>query len=73
MYFAILMGCLTPWLLKTSSPLARWSLSFNNPNQLGYYSILILSLSVFTFNEIIRNKPKMKPAYMAGFCIIVEL
>jgi hypothetical protein len=69
-YFVLLGACATPWLMNTHSPLARWSLSFNNPNQLAYYAILILSVLIFISDEVIRNKSEMSLAHIAGFSII---
>lgn len=41
-YMFLATSCITPWLLYSKEESMRQTLSFNNPNQLGYFSILIL-------------------------------
>ncbi|MDN3510657.1 MAG: hypothetical protein NG784_05050 [Candidatus Jettenia sp.] len=62
LYWSLLAACITPWLLEANRGSIRNALSFNNPNQLAYYSILILSmlLLINSVDAEIRNKGKMR-------------
>lgn len=46
LYWGLLASCITPWMISAKRGLTRNALSFNNPNQLAYYSILILSMLI---------------------------
>lgn len=62
LYWSLLAACITPWLIEAKRGSLRNALSFNNPNQLAYYSILILSmlLLINSVDTEIRNKGKMR-------------
>lgn len=68
--FCLLIGVLSPFIVVAVDFNNRNSLSFNNPNQLGYYAILM-----FTMTLIILNKKKVfgfgKFVYLAGGLIII--
>ncbi|MCF6158846.1 MAG: hypothetical protein E3K32_09800 [wastewater metagenome] len=58
LYWGLLASCLTPWLMRANSKTLRSALSFNNPNQLAYYSILILSMLLFV--NLLNTKTRRK-------------
>jgi hypothetical protein len=47
-YLCLLVACITPWLIQPKTLMFRNALSFNNPNQLGYYALLITFMLICT-------------------------
>ena len=54
MYFCLLIAVLTPLLFNKTSDEIREIYSFNNPNQLGYYALLTLTMLII-LNKFARN------------------
>ncbi|KKO20946.1 MAG: hypothetical protein L3J18_08340 [Candidatus Brocadia sp.] len=61
LYWSLLVSCITPWLIEAKGGTVRNALSFNNPNQLAYYAILIISMLILInyANTETRNKKAM--------------
>lgn len=58
-YGCLLVSCVTPWLFRSGGEEFRNALSFQNPNQLAYFSIIILFLLII-LNNMINHKERLE-------------
>jgi hypothetical protein len=61
-YGCLLASCATPWLFGSGGDIGRTALSFNNPNQLAYFSIILLFILIM--NNMLIHYCHMKHNYM---------
>lgn len=71
LYWGLLAACITPWLLEAKSKTIRNALSFNNPNQLAYYAILILSILLFVNLLDTKTRSKNTIHWILNITVIV--
>ena len=71
-YCFLLISCMGPWLLKSKGYDVRNSLSFNNPNQLGYYATLVLfMLIIINYVNSLRQNNIKNMFYSLSTLIII--
>ena len=71
-YISLVAACITPWLLKQRTETLRGTLSFNNPNQLAYFSILILFMLILV-NCITGLQDKKNHFQIISSILIISL